>query len=452
MSTDANPAHRVAYQAAAARGCHPDTLGMPVRYYDGPYAGKLILTIIEVTGKLRYIIIKPDLGRKYGLRDSRPLDPPAVVQVRLLEIKNHGTAYEQMVEIDVDSVHTPGLICYAELYPYNPDFELNPSLYMDSCPPPTPIQPNSGPIDRQHVLARGNVYPPANLPRQPRVRLPREAALPLQLHGERHQNVIIVPDIRGSATKVMYFIFSELHVRLTGHFMLKYTAMSVDTYAIYHDLCQRSQSNASSGSRSLERTKRAPLLAECWGGVFAIYPSKLHPPLKPSTELTNHLSRCGAKLHSRNKQRFGRGADPPDVRPGAVTKGEGASDGEDSPVSGFPRAPTPAPTGPVSVAFIRDAALAASYDRERDAWLERARAQPLARGEADTLPPLSVAIPEHAAWAAAHTSRAPNARARLHGEVSRKPDDGGGGESDDEMETERPRAPLAWSSSNVRGD
>ncbi|EJD37773.1 hypothetical protein AURDEDRAFT_173156 [Auricularia subglabra TFB-10046 SS5] len=420
MNADAKPAHRVAYQAPAACA---DSLGMPVRYYDGPYAGKVILTIIEE-------VQKPDLGRKYGLRDSRPLDPPAVVQVRLLEIKNYGTAYEQMVEVDVDAVHTPGLICYAELYPYNPDFELNPSLYMDSCPPPTPIQPNSGPIDRQHVLACGNVYPPANLPRQPRVRLPREAALPLQLHGERHQNVIIVPDIRGSAKKVMYFIFSELHVRLTGHFMLKYTAMSVD--------------------KSLERTKRAPLLAECWGGVFAIYPSKLHPPLKPSTELTNHLSRCGAKLHSRNKQRFGRGADPPVVRPGAVANGEGASDGEDSPVSGFSRAPTPAPAGPVSVAFIRAAALAASYDRERDAWLERARTQPLARSEADTLPPLSVAIPEHAAWAAAHTSRAPNARARLHGEISRER----GGESDDEMETEteRPRATLGWSSSNVRGD
>ncbi|EJD37770.1 hypothetical protein AURDEDRAFT_187940 [Auricularia subglabra TFB-10046 SS5] len=442
MSADVNPAHRVAYQAAPARGYNPDTLGMPVRYYDGPYAGKVILTIIEE-------VQKPDLGRKYGLRDSRPLDPPAVVQVRLFEIKNHGTAYEQTVEIDVDEVHTPGLICYAELYPYNPDFELNPSLYMDSCPPPTPIQPNSGPIDRQHVLACGNVYPPANLPRQPRVRLPREAALPLQLHGERHQNVIIVPDIRGSAKKVMYFIFAELHVRLTGHFMLKYTAMSVD--------------------KSIERTKRAPLLAECWGGVFAIYPSKLHPPLKPSTELTNHLARCGAKLHSRNKQRFGRGADPPDVQTGASTRvipnEDDRSEGEDSPVSGIPRAPTPAPAGPVSVAFIREAALAASYDRERDEWLERARAQPLQRDDADTLPPLNVAIPEHAArrsaWetvAAAHTSRArPDAGARelrLHGEISRDPDEGGGG-CDDGMEAERddpPRAKLGWSSSNVRGD
>ncbi|EJD36094.1 hypothetical protein AURDEDRAFT_117168 [Auricularia subglabra TFB-10046 SS5] len=275
------------------------TIGLPIQFTDGPYAGKTILTCIEE-------VQKPDLGRKYGQRDSRPVDPPPVVQVRMIQIFDYDSPGERRVELDVSDIFLPGLICYAELFPYNADFDHDPRIYPDGRPPPTPIQPLGAP-DAGRPLACANTYPPDNLPRQPRIPLTRDAALPLQLHGERHQNVIAVPDIRGSAKKVLYFVFSELQVRLTGHFMLKYTAMHID-----HTLAEH---------------KKAPLLAECWGGVFAVYPSKQHPALKQSTELTNHLSRCGSKLHSRHKQRVGRGS---------VTRLDGK---RDSP-------PTPEPTLP----------------------------------------------------------------------------------------------------------
>lgn len=68
--------------------------------------------------------------------------------------------------------------------------------------------PTVFPVDAGRPLACANTYPPKNLPREPRIPLTRDAALPLQLHGERHQNVISVPDIRGSAKKVLYFVFS----------------------------------------------------------------------------------------------------------------------------------------------------------------------------------------------------------------------------------------------------
>ncbi|EJD33660.1 hypothetical protein AURDEDRAFT_177249 [Auricularia subglabra TFB-10046 SS5] len=406
MSTEVKPAHRVAIQAAAAScSCSSDTLGTPVRYYDGPYAGKVILTTIEE-------VQKADLGRQSRLSNHRPINPPAVVQVRLYEIKNRGTDSEEMVEMDVDAVHTLGLVCHAELYPYNPEFEQNPSLYTGSTPRPMPIQQNSGPIDCRQVLARRGVYP-ENLPRQPQVPLHRVCALTSHLSGQIYQSVVIADDFHRRQKKGMYFIFSELYVSMPGHFMLKYTAMSVD--------------------KSLERTGRAPLLAECWGGVFAIYPSKQNPSLKPSTELTMHLSCSGAKVHTKEKRRFQRRADPPVIQPGTAANDKNG--GGDSPFSGISRTPTPA--GPVTVAFIRDPALVASYDRKRDP-------------DSDELPSLRVAIPERSAWAAPRMSRA---SAGLHREIPSEPDDGAGsGWDQHEMEVDPRREVLRWPCSNVRGD
>ncbi|KZV97380.1 hypothetical protein EXIGLDRAFT_379312 [Exidia glandulosa HHB12029] len=85
-----------------------DTIGLPIYYPDGPYKGKTILTLIEE-------VQKPDLGR--------------------------------------NDVFMPGLICYAELFPYNADFEYDPRIYPDGRPPPTPIQPTGAPGTRIHLGA-----------------------------------------------------------------------------------------------------------------------------------------------------------------------------------------------------------------------------------------------------------------------------------------------------------
>lgn len=73
------------------------TIGLPIQFTDGPYAGKTILTCIEE-------VQKPDLGRKYGQRDSRPVDPPPVVQVRMIEIFDYDSPGERRVELDVRQV------------------------------------------------------------------------------------------------------------------------------------------------------------------------------------------------------------------------------------------------------------------------------------------------------------------------------------------------------------
>lgn len=40
-------------------------------------------------------------SQRYGQRDSRPLDPPPVVQVKMHEIIDYGTPGERRVELDV---------------------------------------------------------------------------------------------------------------------------------------------------------------------------------------------------------------------------------------------------------------------------------------------------------------------------------------------------------------
>ncbi|KZV79768.1 hypothetical protein EXIGLDRAFT_734305 [Exidia glandulosa HHB12029] len=486
----ARPAHRVGPEGYA------DVVGMPIRFYGGPYGGKIIHTTIEE-------VQKPDLGRKYGQRDSRPVDPPPVVQVRMYEVLDFGTPDERAEEMDVDDIFLPGLVCAAELYPYNPEFEDNPALYPDGCPPPAPIQPTTG-QDGSYVLARANVYPPDNLPRRPRVALPRAAAMQGQLHGELYQSAIAVPDIRGSAKRVVYFVFAELQVRLTGHFMLRYTAMHIDW--------------------TIQDTIRQPQLAECWGGVFAIYPSKQHPSMRPSSELTNHLSRCGSKLHSRHKARAGRATGP--------TNGHGTGAGgskrsrsskkrkpdedddeeeQDEPSDDFapqhqfqqqrsrpsrraaqgknyaePEVEVELEIDPVLVEMDRPTRTLPSPP-QRSA---PPPAPPLPSASYMRLPPIGVAIPEHAFGGSARWSfdrerererdrrwdpppPAPQASgSRLHGEIGRlhgenfyHPNGGGGGgggvverrwdrdeerEEEEERERDGPRR-IGWSSSHVRG-
>ncbi|KAH7097711.1 velvet factor-domain-containing protein [Auriculariales sp. MPI-PUGE-AT-0066] len=322
LSTGPRAPHRVSVASTSgAVSSGLDVMGNPIQFYAGPYAGKVI-----------QCVQKPDLGRNAIHVHSIP---PPVVQIKMYEISNYGTASEHRREIDTDEIFLPGLICYAELYPYNPEYDNNPQMFQGAHPTSCPIQPSTAP---RAPLARANEYPPTTLPRQPRSPLPSAAAVNADLHGEKHMNAVVVPDIFGSARRVMYFVFPELQVRSTGHYMLKYRAMHVD--------------------QSLERGPaggRTPLLAECWGGVFAIYPSKTHPALRPSTDLTNHLSRCGSRLHSRQSARVGRPSAGKPHRPKAKRRwdGNGRGPGDDGQARADPLTPrsvisNPNPNAPVN--------------------------------------------------------------------------------------------------------
>ncbi|KAF7315898.1 Velvet domain-containing protein [Mycena indigotica] len=56
----------------------------------------------------------PQVGRKYGIKDRRPLDPPPVVQLRIYRPVGNTTQEVQNYEF----VDHAGFICYAELFKY----------------------------------------------------------------------------------------------------------------------------------------------------------------------------------------------------------------------------------------------------------------------------------------------------------------------------------------------
>ncbi|KZV83776.1 hypothetical protein EXIGLDRAFT_727969 [Exidia glandulosa HHB12029] len=226
---------------------------------------------------------KGDRARKMageGGKDARQVDPPPVAQARLLEWKPDGS----MTELPADLIfkHPVRLFCTVNLYPYNVDYEADPSAFPDGCPPPSPILPQGS---ASTSLAVEKQYPPA-LPSQPRHPLRPRAALTTQLEGAQR-----VPTMFGAQTvnaqlckhnSAIYFIFDDLKIRRTGHFMLKYNVHLIDT-----------------AFDRLPMRIPMPCVAECWGGAFAVYPSRTAPPLLESTELTKHLNTKACGLISR---------------------------------------------------------------------------------------------------------------------------------------------------------
>ena len=146
----------------------------------------------------------------------------------------------------------PGLICYAELFPYNPHFEANPYIYngqvasflirlshrslISNAPARDPLLIPSNPTPARAVLTRSPARtstlpttfpadPPSNCVSFFEIHMfasaqnfyaAQHAALNAELHGEKHMNAVAVPDIFGSARRVMYFVFPELQVKVTG--------------------------------------------------------------------------------------------------------------------------------------------------------------------------------------------------------------------------------------------
>ncbi|KAI0700208.1 velvet factor-domain-containing protein [Cytidiella melzeri] len=88
-----------------------ENIGRAVTFSEGPFAG---LTIRAELTELQ----KADLGRKYARKDRRPLDPPPVVQLKLLQLKHQGTPFERFEEYErYDEAQGLGLVCHIDLFP-----------------------------------------------------------------------------------------------------------------------------------------------------------------------------------------------------------------------------------------------------------------------------------------------------------------------------------------------
>ncbi|KZT64983.1 hypothetical protein DAEQUDRAFT_814600 [Daedalea quercina L-15889] len=82
--------------------------------------------------------------------------------------------------------------------------------------------------------------------------------------------------------KALMFVFSDLAVKTEGTFILRYRVFNIFSQASQVDI---------------------PILAECFGGPFKIYPSKEFPGLRASTDLTKHISHFGVRLNLRETER-----------------------------------------------------------------------------------------------------------------------------------------------------
>ncbi|EJD38857.1 hypothetical protein AURDEDRAFT_172008 [Auricularia subglabra TFB-10046 SS5] len=247
---------------------------------------------------------KGDRARKMGEgKDARGLDPPPVARVKVFQCEQDGTGQRELDPSDI--VAHVLLTCSVTLYPYNFQYESDPSAFPDGCPAPSPILPEGS---SHPVLAVEKRYP-TTLPARPLRPLEPSAALANHTSGCRQFPIIVgsrwaaarlCPQAFGDdrSKGALYCIFDDIKIRRTGHFALKYNVFLVDTAFI----------DSQRGTM--------PLLAECWGGVFAVYPSKAVPPLHKATLLTQHLARCGLLTRARNAERQPRRRTHDEVDPG----------------------------------------------------------------------------------------------------------------------------------------
>ncbi|RPD63629.1 hypothetical protein L227DRAFT_542529 [Lentinus tigrinus ALCF2SS1-6] len=238
------------------------TIGGPIYFTEGPFAGKTIRTSATE-------LQKADVGRKYARRDKRPLDPPPVVQVRFFEVLNAGTSRQCEKEITVyDDRLTLGFLCQAELFPVGVD--AGPDGSTRDTDPGAATQPSNN----AKIIAYYGNYPIKESSNSTAILAGAHVATPITTS---HNN-----------GRVLLFVFSaspsDLAVQQEGTFTLRYCIFDIF-----------SKTTVDGGL-----SHRAPVLASCFGGVFKVWSTKTFPGLPSSTELTKRLSLLGAPVNIRS--------------------------------------------------------------------------------------------------------------------------------------------------------
>ncbi|EMD37537.1 hypothetical protein CERSUDRAFT_114167 [Gelatoporia subvermispora B] len=328
------------------------TIGETVTFAAGPFAGHTIRAELEE-------IQKADLGRKYACKDRRPLDPPPVVRLRIIHVKNPGTPDERERDFGrYDELVAFGLTCHLDLFPVRGDdgseslpWENMGHHRASSSEPPPSLPPvfataqalPVSPVEQYHVSYSYTVPPPlpplhVSPPGMPALhstlrRLPPAGPHPAYIH---HDPVAESPAMPGSSEVVAYFndyaitegssctrwlvgtrfteaavidyqdetmlvfVFPELAVQLEGVFVLRYRVFNIFA--------------RTAGEQCI------PVIAECYGGPFRVYSTKEFPGLRASTELTKHLSSLGIRTHIREHERKRRKIDRSPVKSGPTIK------------------------------------------------------------------------------------------------------------------------------------
>ncbi|KAL5514550.1 hypothetical protein ACEPAG_1866 [Sanghuangporus baumii] len=190
----------------------------------------------------------------------------------------------------------------------SPVSPVSPYTYHRHPPPHhVPVHPHTLPTLNTHVPTLHNINSPSlDAPIDPdSLPLPSESdKLSRVLFGESYSHACSILDLHGRP--VLYFVFSDLSVKLEGLFRPRYR---------FFDLFSRTSEGPD-----------VPILAQCFGGAFAVYSTKEFPGLKASTPLTKHLSRWGIRVNIRETERKRRA---PDGNGGNGSSNAGSSTGKE---------------------------------------------------------------------------------------------------------------------------
>ncbi|OSX65887.1 hypothetical protein POSPLADRAFT_1130755 [Postia placenta MAD-698-R-SB12] len=261
------------------------TIGLPVSFVAGPLAGMTLRAELEEVQSAK-------MGRKYGHKDRRALDPPPVVLMKLYRRVGYGINARAEEEIlDYGSFNNVGLVCQADLFPIPETISAGIPAGQGTSPVLNPHQHVILPpvYNRSPAPYASSHSFPESLPRSDVVayyggHALSESSKCTQLLAGTITVAAICIDYKGK--KSLMFIFSDLAVRSEGTYMLRYSAYDIFSH--------------------VRHTQGHPALAQCFGGPFHIYSTKDFPGLHASTDLTKHLSFYGMRLHAREHQREGK--------------------------------------------------------------------------------------------------------------------------------------------------
>ncbi|EIN12710.1 hypothetical protein PUNSTDRAFT_130958 [Punctularia strigosozonata HHB-11173 SS5] len=235
-------------------------IGQPIHFLAGGFAGLTIRTELQE-------IQRAELGRKAGIKDRRPLDPPPVASASFFRVHAGGAGVTTETEIESpDKIRIEGFVCNVDLFPVptnwhergGPSTASSSSSSSHAVNHPTTVTPASYAQKATHpdILAYVGEHP-----------LRESSMCSGDLAGGRFVEAIRLD--YGGKNRTL-FPFPDLSVKTEGFFCLRYRIFDILA--------------AAEGKGSI------PVLAECFGGVFRIYGSKGFPGLKVSTELTKLIA------------------------------------------------------------------------------------------------------------------------------------------------------------------
>ncbi|KAL1691142.1 velvet factor-domain-containing protein [Schizophyllum commune] len=231
-------------------------------------------------------IQQPMQARKYGTKDRRPLDPPPVVRLRVLEAMTPRPGLGHMVvhrEV-TNTMDMSNFVCAADLHATQ-----GPTAVAATPPYGDPLNHPSVPRFTDGYAHWGGFH--ESMTPAPRVQSTSYQGYDLTsyLIGSK---VATASNITLDGEPVVVFAFPDLSVRLEGNFCLEYRLFDLTTLVPIPEIAWPS----------------SECQVSCTGGAFKVYPAKGSPCLSPSTRITKALYDAGIRVIYRAHLRTRRGA------------------------------------------------------------------------------------------------------------------------------------------------